>query len=75
MHACIILHIIIIYDKREGSFDENYHTVRFVVAPPVNYEAPASLTSNIQRESQMTSGMIFLHLQRDLIEHVWNKYH
>jgi hypothetical protein len=47
MHACIILHMMIINDKREGSFDESYHTVTSVIAPPVNYEAPANLTSII----------------------------
>jgi hypothetical protein len=63
----------------------NYHTGTFVVAPPVNYhsdtsivaslvnyDAPTNLTSIIPRESHMTSEQMFLHIQTDLIEHVWN---
>jgi hypothetical protein len=45
MHAYIILNNMIINDERDDAYDENYHTVIFVIAPPVNYEAPASLTS------------------------------
>jgi hypothetical protein len=45
MCAYIILHNMIIDDERDGSYDENYHTVTSVVAPPVTYEAPASLTT------------------------------
>jgi hypothetical protein len=45
MPICIILHNMIIDDERDVDYDENYHTVIFVIAPPVNYEAPASLTS------------------------------
>jgi hypothetical protein len=74
MHACIILYNMIINDKREGGYDENYHTVTSVVAPPVNYEASANLTSILQREAHLTSIMMFLNLQSDLMEHVWNKF-
>jgi hypothetical protein len=35
MYACIILHNMIIDDERDGGYDDNYHTVTFVVAPPV----------------------------------------
>jgi hypothetical protein len=45
MRACIILHNMIIDDVRDGSYDDNYHTVTSVVAPPVTYEAPASFTT------------------------------
>jgi hypothetical protein len=75
MRACIILHNLIIDDERDDSFNENYHIVIFIVAPPVNYEAPASLTSILQREAELVSGLMFLHLQSDLIEHVWNRFH
>jgi hypothetical protein len=71
MHAYIILHNMIIDD----GYDENYHTVTSVVTPPVTYEALASLTSILQRETHLTSGLIFSNLQSDLIEHVWNKFH
>jgi hypothetical protein len=60
MHACIILHNMIIDDEREGDYDDNYHTATSVVAPPVTYEAPASLTTI---------------LQSNLIEYGWNKFH
>jgi hypothetical protein len=40
MHAYIILHNMIIDDERDDGYDENYHTISSVVAPPVNYEAP-----------------------------------
>jgi hypothetical protein len=43
--------------------------------PLVTYEAPTSLTTILQREAHLTSGLIFLNLQSDLIEHVWNKFH
>jgi hypothetical protein len=62
MHACIILHNMIINDERDGGYNENYHTVTFIVAPTVNYEAPASLTSILQRQAHLTTGLIFLNL-------------
>jgi hypothetical protein len=45
MRAYIILHNMIIDDERDDSYYDNYHTVTFVVAPPVTYEAPANLTT------------------------------
>jgi hypothetical protein len=75
MCACIILHNMIINDERNGGYDDNYHTVTFIVAPPVTYEAPTSLTTIIQREVHLTSELMFSNLQSDLIEHVWNKFH
>jgi hypothetical protein len=45
MRACIILHNMIIDDERDDGYDDNYHTVTFIVASPVTYEAPASLTT------------------------------
>jgi hypothetical protein len=45
MRACIILHNMIIDDERDDGYDDNYHTVTSVVAPPVTYETPASLTT------------------------------
>jgi hypothetical protein len=45
MHAYIILHNMIIADERDDSYDGKYHTVTSVVAPPVTYEPPASLTT------------------------------
>jgi hypothetical protein len=67
MRAYIILHNMIIDDERDGYYDDNYHTVTFVVAPPVTYEAPASLATILQRETHLTSGLMFLNLQSDLI--------
>ena len=75
MRACIILHNMIIDDERDGSFDENYHTVTSVVGPEIHYNAPVNLAACLQREAEMTSGPIFSQLQLDLIEHVWNKQH
>jgi hypothetical protein len=59
MRDCIILHNMIIKDERDGAYDENYHTVTSVVAPPVNYKASASLTIILQREMHLTSGLMF----------------
>jgi hypothetical protein len=75
MRVCIILHNMIIDDERDGSYDNNYHTVTFVIAPLVTYEVPASLTTILQMEAHLTSGLMFLNLQSNLIEHVWNKFH
>jgi hypothetical protein len=75
MCAYIILHNMILDDERDISYDDNYHTVNFVVAAPVTYEAPTSLTTILQRETHLTSGVMFLNLQSNLIEHVWNKFH
>jgi hypothetical protein len=75
MRAYIILHNMIIDDERDGGYDDNYHTDTFVIAPVVNYEALTSLTTILQRDAHLTSGLMFLNLQSDsdLIEHVWNK--
>jgi hypothetical protein len=75
MRVCIILHNMIIDDERDGDYDDNYHTTTSVIVPPVTYEALASLTTIIQRETHLTSGLMFSNLQSDLIEHVWNKFH
>jgi hypothetical protein len=75
MRVCIILHNMIINDERDGGYDDNYHTVTFVIAPPVTYEAPASLTTIFRREAHLTSELMFLNLQSDLIKHVLNKFH
>jgi hypothetical protein len=44
IHTCIILHNMIIDDERDDGYDNNYHTVTFVVVPHVTYEALTSLT-------------------------------
>jgi hypothetical protein len=75
MPVCIILHNMIIDDERDGDYDENYHTVIFVVAPPITYEAPTSLIIILQNEVHLTFELMFLNFQADLIEHVWNKFH
>jgi hypothetical protein len=59
----------------DGGYDDNYHTVISVVTPPVTYETPASLIIILQRETHLTYGLMFLNLQSDLIEHVWNKFY
>jgi hypothetical protein len=60
---------MIIDDERDSDYDDNYHTVTSVVVPPINYETPASLTSILQREAYLTSELMFLNIQSDLIEH------
>jgi hypothetical protein len=55
MCASIISHNMIIDDERDDSYDDNYHTVTFVVAPPVTYEAPASLTTYVELGSAWRS--------------------
>jgi hypothetical protein len=67
---CIILYNMIIDDERDGGYDDNYHTVTSVVAPPVTYEAPAIITTILQRDAHLTCGLIFSNLQSNLIEHV-----
>jgi hypothetical protein len=44
MCAYIILYNMIINDERGGSYDENYHTITFIVASLVTYETSTSLT-------------------------------
>jgi hypothetical protein len=66
---------MIIDDGRDGGYDDNYHTVTSVIAPPINYKAAAILTSILQREAHLTSESIFLNIQSDLMEDVWNKFH
>jgi hypothetical protein len=70
MHVCIILHNIIIDDEKDSDYDENYHTIAFVVALPITYETPTSFTTILQREAHLTSRLLFSNLQADLIEHV-----
>jgi hypothetical protein len=61
--------------ERDNDYDDNYHTVTFIVAPPVIYKAPASLTIILQREAHLTSELVFSNIRSDLIKHVWNKFH
>jgi hypothetical protein len=75
MRACIILHNMIIDDERDSGYDDNYYTVTSVIAPPVTYEASACLTTILQMEAHLISRLMFLNLQSDLIEHVWNNFH
>jgi hypothetical protein len=35
MCACIILHNMIIHKEIDNGYDENYHIITFIVAPPV----------------------------------------
>jgi hypothetical protein len=74
MCDCITLHNMTINDERDGGYDDNYHTVTSVVALPINYEAPASLTNILQREVHLTFELMFLNLESNLIEHGWNKF-
>jgi hypothetical protein len=67
MRAYIILHNMVIDDERDDDYDDNYHNVASVVATPVIYETPASLKIIFQRETYLTSGLMFLNLQSDLI--------
>jgi hypothetical protein len=57
-------------DEHDNSFDENYHTVTSIIVQHINYEAPASLTSILQRKAELTPGLMFSHLLSDLIEHM-----
>jgi hypothetical protein len=66
---------MIIDDERNSGYDDNYHTVTFVITPPVTYKASASLTTILQREAHLTSELMVSNLQSDLIEHVWNKFY
>jgi hypothetical protein len=63
MRAYIILHNMIIDDERDDGYNDNYHIITSVVAPRVNYEASASLTSILQRKAYLTSELMFLNLQ------------
>jgi hypothetical protein len=76
MHACIILHNMIIDDKRDDSFDENNHTATSIIVPLVNYETPASLTiTNILHiEAVKLTSRLISHLQSNLSESVSNKF-
>jgi hypothetical protein len=49
MHPYIIMHNMIIDDERDGSYDDNYYTITFIVAPPVTYDTSASLTIILMR--------------------------
>jgi hypothetical protein len=66
---------MIIDDERGNGYDKNYHTVISIVALPVTYETPVSLTTILKRDAHLTSGLMFLNLQSDLIEHMWNEFH
>jgi hypothetical protein len=61
---------MIIDDERDGDYDDNYHTVTSVVAPPVTYEALVSLTTIVQRDAHLTYVLMFLNLQSNLTKHV-----
>jgi hypothetical protein len=64
MRASIILHNMIIDDERDDNYDDNYNTVTSIAAPPINYETPASLTSILQREAHLTSGLMFSNMEQ-----------
>jgi hypothetical protein len=75
MCAYNILHNMIIDNERDDGYDDNYHTATSITTPPVTYKTPASLTTILQRETHLTSELMFSNIQSDLIEHVWNKFH
>jgi hypothetical protein len=54
---------MIIDDEKDDGYDDNYHTVTFIVAPPVTYKTPVSLTNIFQKEAHLTFVLIFLNLQ------------
>jgi hypothetical protein len=54
MHSYIILHNMIIDDERDGSFNENYHTITSVVGSVINYNVSSSLAMCLQRKDEMT---------------------
>jgi hypothetical protein len=70
MHACIILHNMIIDDERDNNYDDNYHTVTSVVTSSVTYGALTSLIIILQSEAHLTFRLMFSNLQSDLIKHV-----
>jgi hypothetical protein len=43
------------------------HMVTFVVAPPITYETSASLTIILKRDAHLTSVLIFLNFQSNMI--------
>jgi hypothetical protein len=53
MHACIILHNMIIDDERDNGYDDNYHTITSVVASSVTYGALTSLIIILQSEPHL----------------------
>jgi hypothetical protein len=63
IRPCIILHNMIIDDERDDDYDNNYHTITYVVAPPVTYKALTSLTIILLMRTHLNSGLMFLNLQ------------
>jgi hypothetical protein len=43
-------------------YDDNYHTVIFIVVSHVTYEVSISLTIILQKETHLTSELMFLNL-------------
>jgi hypothetical protein len=56
---------MIIDDERDDDYDENYHTIIFIIAPPVTYDTSTSLITILQRGVRLTSELLFFNLQSD----------
>ncbi|KAK1668603.1 hypothetical protein QYE76_056762 [Lolium multiflorum] len=71
MRACVILHNMIIDDKRGTNLEHTYETVESNVGPAIHHHAPPSLAARIQMDNEMRDSPVYTQLQQDLIEHVW----
>jgi hypothetical protein len=75
MRACVILHNMIIDDERDTDLDEIYETVASNVGLAIHNDAPPSLATRIQMDTEMRDSPMYAQLRQDLVEHVWARSH
>ena len=75
MHACIIMHNMIVEDERNGySGNHDYEQVDNTSTAQVFDGPPPNLTTMFERVEHVRDTQIHHQLQYDLIQHIWQRF-
>ncbi|XP_075666073.1 uncharacterized protein LOC142635907 [Castanea sativa] len=73
MKACIILHNMIIEDKRDeaGTADLDYEQIDEISRTPMSHEQTNEFAEFIEVHQRIRDPEVHSHLQKNLVEHLW----
>jgi hypothetical protein len=78
IYACIILHNMIVEDKRHtygGDFDYSYDNVDNNIATAETFNGPhPNLATRLQRRANIRERRVHRQLQTDLVENIWERF-